>query len=162
VIIRATQKLARKLKVGLEPEKADTVPESGWYANLFLVARLQYILVTHSDTLASVVIPGRGLHSADSFLRAFTSAVEDYFAYRGWTPLLGSLIEFDHSKASFRKTRNRRVLGSMNDMVLLVQTINPAKAHDLRWLNDNLNANILRYLSMGTPQDHIERLLRRA
>jgi hypothetical protein len=75
---------------------------------------------------------------------------------------LGSLIEFDHSKASFRKTRNRIVLGSMNDMVLLVQTINPAKAHDLRRLNDKLNANILRYLSMGTPQDHIERLLRRA
>jgi toxin YoeB len=68
------------------------------------------------------------------------AAVEEYFACRGWTPLLGLLIEFNRSKASFRNTRNCRVLGSMNDVVLLVQSVNPAKTPDMRRLNDNLNA----------------------
>lgn len=62
MIIRLTQKLARKIKVTpatVAPPPAD--PLADWFASLFTVERTQYILLTHAATLYSVILYGRGI-----------------------------------------------------------------------------------------------------
>ena len=62
MIIRFTEKLAKKLKLG-PLTKIDVKPDNPyleWYANSFIDAdKVQYFIVTNADSLLSIVMRGR-------------------------------------------------------------------------------------------------------
>ena len=61
MIFRLSQKLAKKLKVSsLKPASADPNPFADWSAHLFTADRTQYLILTNTPSLYSMVIYGRG------------------------------------------------------------------------------------------------------
>lgn len=118
MIIRLTQKLARKIKVDL----TSTVPRAenpfaDWTANLFTVGRTQYILLTHTTSLYSVVFTGRGLNALDSFVDHALTAMREQMKTAGFGDLFERNIAPLTREIRFSKTGDRSVMGSMNDLV---------------------------------------------
>ena len=69
MIIRLTQKLAKKIKVPqLDYLEKPEEPISDWTANIFNAGRNQYIIFTNSDTLFSLIFPGAGLNNSNKFI----------------------------------------------------------------------------------------------
>ena len=69
MIFRISTKLGKKIHV--TPDKmlpVDPNPFADWSANLFDVGRSQYVLITNTISLYSVVMPGRGLRNNRLFL----------------------------------------------------------------------------------------------
>lgn len=116
MIIRCARKVAEKIKVVL-PAYSPEPLGSEWYTNLFRYRGQQFLLVTESKSLLSVVVRGRGITSRQPFLTAFRTAIEDYVRARRRGSVLGNQLSFQPGGAAFHTTNNRRVLGSMNDPI---------------------------------------------
>jgi tetratricopeptide (TPR) repeat protein len=119
MIIRLTQKLAKKIKVAPTTAAPRTEnPFADWTANLFTVGRAQYIILTHSASLYSVVFPGRGINDSDSFIEHVLSALGEQMADGGYGDVFEKHIAPLAGNVRFSKTGDRSVLGSMNELVL--------------------------------------------
>jgi len=141
MIIRLTQKLAKKIKVvpATAAPRAEN-PFVDWTANLFAVGRVQYIILTNSASLYSVVFPGRGINDPDKFAEHVLSALGEQMADAGYggifeehiAPLAGSIL--------FSKTGDRRVLGSMNELILQAKyhLADQTLAEGVKGLNETL------------------------
>jgi tetratricopeptide (TPR) repeat protein len=118
MIIRLTQKLAKKIKVAPTDAAPRTEnPFSDWTANLFTVGRTQYIILTHSASLYSVVFPGRGINASDKFIEQALSALGEQMANAGYGEIFEKRIAPLAGDVGFSKTGDRSVLGSMNDLI---------------------------------------------
>jgi len=118
MIIRLTQKLAKKLKVAPAaalPRHPD--PFADWAANLFTVQRTQYVLLTNSASLYSAIFYGRGITTADIFLEHALSALAKQLRSAGFGVIFDQCITPLMREITFSKTGNRSLLGSMNDHV---------------------------------------------
>jgi len=100
MIFRLSQKLNTKIKAGrLESIPADENLLADWSAHLFSVDRAQYILLSNTRTLYSVVFPGKGITNdrlligeAMSSLRDFLRADNLEFVYHQFiTPATASV-----------------------------------------------------------------------
>ena len=69
MIIRLSQKLAKKLKLGTLPSlPSDENPYADWSAHLFTADRTQYIILTNTQSLYSVVMYGKGIADDSRFI----------------------------------------------------------------------------------------------
>jgi hypothetical protein len=69
MIFRLSQKLATKLKEGNLPTvPLDENPYTDWSANLFSADRTQYLIVTNTRALYSVVMYGKGIFDYNKFI----------------------------------------------------------------------------------------------
>ena len=118
MIIRLTAKLGKKIKV-IPPEALppDSDPFADWSAHLFTVERRQYILVTNTPTLYSVVMPGRGVTSDKTFLRRLRIELRGFLQIEGFEHVFRKLVEPGLDSVSFSKALNRSISGSMNELV---------------------------------------------
>jgi hypothetical protein len=119
MIFRLTQKLAKKVGLhpltGLPPERN---PFVDWTAHLFRVERVQYIIVTNTAALYSVVMFGSGITNTNEFIRRTLSFMSELMAEDGCEFFYQRLIAPHTARISFSKATDRRVLGSMNDFVV--------------------------------------------
>lgn len=118
MIIHLTDKLRKKLKIDpLSRVEKETGAYLRWYANLFTINRFQYILVTNSSSLFSVVMHGRGISDINSFHSEFLSTLRDYLSELDMRMIFERVIAPDSGNITLSKTIDRSVLGSMKDMV---------------------------------------------
>jgi hypothetical protein len=116
---RSTQKLLDRLNA--KPVLDTAVPDTtlgDWYANLVRAGRTQVVLAVSERTLLPVVLPAR---DGRSLVRRLAEALD---------PLLVSLGVPANDIAAERaamqdwvigKTANRRIVGSLNDLVFQLQ-----------------------------------------
>ncbi len=79
VIFRLSQKLAGKLKEGiLTSLPLDEDPYADWSAHLFTADRAQYIIVTNTKSLYSVVMYGRGIANDGQFIDRALSSIQEF------------------------------------------------------------------------------------
>lgn len=121
MIFRLTQKLAKKLDADLNP----CLPVAGnpfhdWHAHIFIADRSQYIIVMNTASLYSLVMPGRGIRDENEFIQATRSLMRDFMTFDG--------NEFSYNRfilpmtpIIFCKTGDRKILGSMNELVQLAK-----------------------------------------
>ncbi len=118
MIFRLTQKLGKKIKVSpslcLAP---DMNPFADWTANIFRVEHVQFIILTNSASLYSVMMPGRGITDDDKFVSLSLKSMREYMTHDGLDDIYLRHIAPDTQSISFSKTGDRRVLGSMNDLI---------------------------------------------
>jgi len=154
MIIRLTRKLAKKI------DSLDAMnnlllaknPYLDWSANLFRSERVQYIIITNTVSLYSMIMYGRGITDHSNFIkgvqstfRLFMEAYDDEFLYRRF-------IVSDESPMMFAKSLNRSVTGLMNDL------IDQAKFHlkheELSPFNASfkLNESPMSYLNYENPK----------
>ena len=124
MIIRFTEKLAKKLKLG-PLTKIDVKPDNPyleWYANSFIDAdKVQYFIVTNADSLLSIVMRGRRIKNYDLFLKQFSSQLRDYLKEIDCELFFERIIAPNIDLAKSSKTVDRSVLGSMNEMKKIIE-----------------------------------------
>ncbi|MDD4050581.1 MAG: hypothetical protein PHR28_01605 [candidate division Zixibacteria bacterium] len=123
MILRVTQKLARKIKVApascLDP---DPEPYGDWTANLFVAARRQYIIISNTRSLFTVLTFGREITDKDEFINRFLMVLELFLTRQRLEPIYFGRIAPASETIVFSKTGDKRVLGSMNDLVIEART----------------------------------------
>jgi len=156
--LRCTQKILRRLH--LDPSMDDAVPTNrlgDWYANSFSIGRNQLVLCVSERTLLPVILPLRGFR---------TDLVH---AVRWLLEGLGIASEIIASELAamegmpIGRTRNRAVLGSMNEMILSadLHLTDPDRIPDLRAVSFHLCTMICGQLKYDTPAEATLHLLGR-
>jgi len=119
MIIRLTDKLRRKLKVPQLTlrKNEDNNPFIDWTSHLFTADRTQYIIFANTFSLYSVVLYGRGIVDENAFIKRSLDTLREFMEdnHRGF--LYKRLIAPHTNRIIFSKTTDRRVLGSLNDMI---------------------------------------------
>ena len=118
MIFRLSQKLATKIKEGglatLPPHEN---PFVDWSAHLFVADRTQYILVSNTKSLYSVVMFGKGITDDNQFIQRSLSNVREFMEADGQEFVYHRFIVPATVSVRFAKALDRSVTGSMNDMI---------------------------------------------
>ncbi|MDL5054094.1 hypothetical protein QQ056_11135 [Oscillatoria laete-virens NRMC-F 0139] len=118
MIFRLSQKLAAKIKVGgMLPSPLAENPFVDWSAHVFVVDRTQYVLLTNTRSLYSVVMVGKGVADENRFLQRSLESIREFMTADGLGFLYSRFIASETGKVAFSKALDRRVSGSMNDLV---------------------------------------------
>ncbi len=115
---RPTLDFAKKLKIAeLEDLPLSEQCLTDWCVRPFRVGRRSFLIFTETITLYSLIVPRRGITIPAKLRQAFASTVHEHFQ----TPNIGSVhvssILLALSDCHFSRCRDRRVLGSINDLV---------------------------------------------
>ncbi len=161
MIIRLTEKLGRK--IGIVPTESLPLAENSlldWSAHLFTVGRIQYILLTNTPSLYSIVMFGRGSKSGSSFLRIATREMWEYMRLDEHEFTFKLFIEREMSDVSWSKALNRSVTGSVNDFVQMARYLLDEDRLPLYEISDFLNETPMKYLGYARPSDVFRSLVR--
>jgi hypothetical protein len=118
MIFRLSQKLATKLKIAPKvciPLDAD--PFADWSAHLFTADRTQYIIVTNTKSLYSVVMYGKGITDDSEFIDRALSSLREFMDADGLAFVYQRFVAPASGSVRFAKALNRSVTGSMNELV---------------------------------------------
>jgi hypothetical protein len=117
MIFRLSQKLNTKIKAGALPAlPLDENPFADWSAGLFLVGRMQYILLSNTKSLYSTVMHGKGITNDSDFIERALSSIREFIEDDGQGAVYERFIAPASASVQFAKALNRSVTGSMNDM----------------------------------------------
>lgn len=123
LLFRPTLDLAKALKQrDLAEAPPAAQPLADWCVRGFRVRRATYLMFTESLSLYSLIVPRRGITTAAKLRRAFATLVHEQFQH----PTLGNAPATHILKlmadCRFARGRDRRVLGSVNDLVWMAQS----------------------------------------
>lgn len=122
MLFRLTQKMAKKIKESPSLYcPADSNPYIDWSAHLFTAQRAQYIIITNSTSLYSIILHGRGITDDAAFIDHAMSGMADFMCRDGYEFQFRRLIAPNATDTVFVKLSDRRVLGSMNDLIRMAK-----------------------------------------
>jgi hypothetical protein len=123
ILFRPTLKLAKRLHVALPPGEAPLVnPFTDWCAHSFTAERYRYVIVTNTHSLFSVVMHGAGITADDAFIRRALDTIREVLCDSGREFAWERHIEPATGTVRFARFSDRRVMGSMNDLIFLART----------------------------------------
>jgi len=159
MIFRLTRKMAKKVGLSSLPSlPPDQNPFVDWTAHLFTAERVQYIIVTNTASLYSLVMYGRGITDDNKFIRRTLSFMRDVMADDGYKFLFRRLIAPHTARVSFTKAANRHVIGSMNELIfeakfyLIERQLSPFEA------SRQINETLMSYLGYNSPKEAFRQL----
>jgi hypothetical protein len=122
VVLRCTQKLLVRLKqVGDLPPVESTTRLGDWYGNILTIRRRQHLLFVSERSRLPVVLP---IREAKRLSTVFPDAVCERLATVG---VITADITDECARMSeiaFGRTRNRSLLGTLNDFAFMAQSGN--------------------------------------
>lgn len=113
VTIRCTQKLLRRVQSSASPPTSTTLL-GDWYANILFARPEQLILCVSERTLLPVVVTARDARSLGARL---ARSLREILLRLGVPPVNVDAEQSQMNSVSFGPTRNRRVLGTINDFL---------------------------------------------
>ncbi|MBL1217336.1 MAG: hypothetical protein D8M59_07550 [Planctomycetes bacterium] len=117
MIFRLSQRLNAKIKAGqLQAAPVDENTFADWSARLFTVDRVQYILLSNTVSLYSVVMHGRGVTSESLFISRAFESIREFMTADDMGFLYTNCIASSTDSVRFAKAFDRRVTGSMNEL----------------------------------------------
>jgi hypothetical protein len=116
MVVRCTQKLAKKLKIYPLPKTDSPDTGSVWYANLFRVFGTQYIIMAESQTLLTVLFPGKGIADLRTFAGAARPQIVRLFEQMNETAALGTKIAYDDEPPIMLAAQDRRLLACLRSI----------------------------------------------
>src|ERR1700693_1190063 len=118
MIFRLSQKLSTKIKEGpLGILPLDENPFADWSAHLLVADRTQYIILSHTKSLYSTVMYGKGITNDSNFIERALSSIREFMEDDGQAFVYHRFIAPASGTVSFAKALNRSVTGSVNDLV---------------------------------------------
>jgi len=159
MIIRLTAKLAKKIK----DNPTTTLPRApnpfaDWAANLFTAERTQYIILTNSASLYSVIFYGRGITEFDIFIDLALAALSDHMHDAGHGEIFDKHIAPLAGKIAFSRTGDRSLLGSMNDHIRCAKAYLEHEDESPFTVSCRLNKTPMGALDYRYPKDTLEQL----
>lgn len=163
MIFRLTAKLSHKIGLHSLPalpyDKGER-PLLDWHAHLFMVQRVQYILATNTASLYSLVMPGRGITTGRKLVQALSDGLQSFLAGKGQQPNALMDLLVPERDASFAKITDRRILGSMDDLIFQSKIRLGEGQQKLFTISYYLNETPMSYLKYRSPKDLFQELLR--
>lgn len=118
MIFRVSKKLATKLRLEcVKPLPLNPNPLADWSAHLFTADRTQYVILTNTAALYSVVTNGRGMASDSEFITRSLDCIQELLGHDGLDSIYSRLIAPASATMQFSTALNRSVTSSMNDLV---------------------------------------------
>ena len=161
MIFRLTTKLAKKLHTALPKVlPAEANPFADWSAHLFTADRAQYILISNTASLYSMVMFGKGITDDCGFLDRATRNMGEVLREDGLTFFWEKFVSTGAARVSFSKAWSRSVTGSMNDLVfqakfyLIERELSPFD------VSFELNQTPMSYLNRAIPRDAFRNLFK--
>lgn len=122
MIFRLSRKLAAKLKEGSLPSlPLDENLYADWSAHLFTADRTQYIIVSNTKSLYSVVLYGKGITNSSQFIDRSLSMLREFMEDDGQAFVYQRFIAPASSSVQFAKALDRSVTGSINELVMFAK-----------------------------------------
>ncbi len=153
MIIRVSAKISKKIHFTPQLSlPADSNPFADWSTHLFTADRTQYILITNSASLYSMVMYGRDITTDFQFLDQITDYMGEFIRDDGHRFIFERLIAPSMDTISFSKALNRAVTGSMNDLIMQAKIYlanRPLSPHDVSL---RLNDAPMSYLDYDRPK----------
>jgi hypothetical protein len=159
MIIRITAKLGKK--IGFTPSQIlplDDNPFTDWTADLFRADRTQYIILTNTVSLYSIVLYGRGITDDSIFLQRAISNLIENLGYDGFGFIAERIIAQNTFKISFSKSLNRAVTGSMNELIFQAKYYLEDEDTSPFSLCQKLNNVPLSYIDYKSPKEAFSKL----
>jgi hypothetical protein len=161
MILRLTLKLAKK--IGIAPLPAIPFDENrnpilDWNANLFTVLRTQFIILTNTASLYSLILHGRGITSDRQFVREALSSMEEFMTLDANEIMYDKFIEPESKINYFSKIIDRRILGSMNDLMFQAMIYLSEGQKSLFDVSLMLNKTPMSYLNYSNPKIEFRKL----
>jgi hypothetical protein len=126
VVLRCTQKLLVRLKkAGDLPAVESTTRLGDWYGNILRIGRRQYLLFISEPSRLPVVLP---ITESKRLTTVFPDAVCERLAIVGVNPEDIADERARMSEIAFGRTRNRSLLGTLNDFAFMAQQGNANRA----------------------------------
>ena len=122
MIFRLTQKMAKKIKRSPKvsyPPAAN--PYIDWSAHLFTAERAQYVIITNTTSLYSMILHGRGLTDSSRFSEYTLEFMADYIGQDGFEFQFRRFIAAEAAHATICKLTDRHVIGSINNLVYMAK-----------------------------------------
>ena len=104
-------------------------PFLDWTAHLFMASRWQCIMLTNSHCLYLVVMAGKGVSSEKSFVKQGLKTLRNYTVLDSTAYLFDTHVAPHVDSITFCRAGDRRVLGSMNDLIY------HARVYLLEWVS---------------------------
>ncbi len=127
MILRLSQKLNVKIKAGrLGDCPIGENPFADWSSHLFMADRTQYIIISNTKSLYSVVMFGKGITHDGQFISRALDNLREFMEGDGQAFAYHHFVAPTTAKVRFAKSLNRSVTGAMNDLI----------AHAKLWLTE--------------------------
>ena len=142
VVLRCTQKLLVRVKhAGDLPAAESTTRLGDWYGNILRIGRRQHLLFISERARLPVVIP---IREAKQLGAVFPDAVCERLSIMGVAAADIADERMRMSELAFGRTRNRSLLGTLNDFAFMAQS------GDARRTEPESPEELMRFLSQ-TP-----------
>ena len=126
VVLRCTQKLLVRLKqTGDLPAVESTTRLGNWYGNILRLGRRQHLLFISERSRLPVVIPVR---EGKRLASVFPDAVCEVLGHVGVAAADIAEERARMSEIAFGRTRNRSLLGTLNDFVFMAQSVDARRS----------------------------------
>ncbi len=159
MIVRISAKMSKKIHIKLAKSlAADPNPFADWSTHLFTADRTQYILITNTASLYSMVMYGRGITDDSQFLGRITSTMGEFMRDDGHVFLFERLVAPSTARVTFSKPLNRAVIGSMNDLVFQAKVLLIEQEMSPWDTSLRLNEVPMSYLKYASPREALLRL----
>ena len=122
MIFRISQKLGKKIKVA--PSKAlpeHKNPFADWSAHLFTANRAQYIIITNTKSLYSIIMHGQRITDDGTFIDRALSAMREFMKSDGFQFQYDRFIVPEAHTVVFSKRIIRPVIGSTNELIFVAK-----------------------------------------
>jgi hypothetical protein len=159
MIFRLTQKMAKKIKETPNQScPAASTPYADWSAHLFTAARAQYVIVTNTASLYSIILHGRGITDASRFIEYTLAFMADYMTGDGFEFQFCRFIAPDAKEVLFSKVTDRRVTGSMNDLIQMAQWLLMERQLSPFEAAQKINQSPMSYLDYDNPREAFSKM----
>jgi len=159
MIVHFTIALRKKLhldEVTTDPVEAG--PHLRWYANLFRVGGVQYILTMNAASLYSVVVYGRGLTDSGLYVRDFVTELREHLEESDMQLIYKRCIAPYTGTITLASAQDRSAMASMNNIVRRCKSILSRDDKSPWDLSEMINATPFKVLDFQTPNEIFSRL----
>jgi len=154
MIIRLSSKLAKKIHYSptqILPLEGN--PYADWSAHLFTADRTQYILITNTVSLYSMVLFGKGIINDEQFLDRVVGYMSEFIQDDELVFVYKRLIMPSTGCVGFSKALNLSVTSCMNDLVLRAKMLFLDRELSPYDVSFHLNRVPRKHLNFSTPRE---------
>lgn len=157
MLFRLSQKLGQKIKVKpAEHLPLDANAFADWSAHLFTAARAQYVILTNTPSLYSVLMVGRGIANEGQFIDRALSSIGEFMAQDEYDFIYERAIAPTAANIRFSTALSRSVIGSMNDLIQIAKVLLTEDQLSLHEASSTLNQVPMACLKYAKPRQAFE------
>jgi hypothetical protein len=133
-------------------------PLLDWNMNLFISNRIQYVILTNTTSLYSMIMTGRGITSEKQFVHEALSCMHEFMIHSGNEAIYENLIEPENENILYSRIVDRRISGSMNDLIFQAKIYLDHEHTSLFEVSSLINNSPMSYLNYRSPKKEFEEL----